>query len=252
MAVQKDKEKIRIQKFLAMCGVASRRQAEELIRQQRVEINDRIATIGELVDPKKDVVRVDGEKVRPPSHFSYYAWFKPQKTLCSRRDDRGRTTIYMVLPQNFMSLSYVGRLDYNSEGLLLLTNDGDLKHRLEDPKNRIERIYHVKVQGMVPERLLRKLEKGVKTKDGEVLMANKVSVLRKAKKNMWFKVSIMEGRYREVRRLFEAIGYNVLRLRRVKFGPISLGKMKVGEIRLLTRAEVEALRKACGLSAMPG
>ena len=243
-----DEKTIRIQRFLAMCGVASRRQAEELIKQQRVEINDRVARIGDMVDPKKDVVRVDGEKVRRPKHFSYLAWFKPQKTLCSRLDDRGRTTIYAVLPQKFTSLNSVGRLDYNSEGLLLLTDDGELKHRLEDPKNRIERVYHAKVQGMVPEKLWKKLEKGVKTKDGEVLKASKIKVLRLTKKNMWFVVTLLEGKYREVRRLFEAIGYNVLKLRRVKFGPISLGKMKVGEFRPLTKVEVEALRKACGLS----
>jgi 23S rRNA pseudouridine2605 synthase len=243
-----NKKTIRIQRFLAMCGVASRRQAEELIKQQRVEINDRVARIGDVVDPEKDVVRVDGEKVRRPKHFSYFAWFKPKKTLCSRIDDRGRTTIYAVLPPELTRLNHVGRLDYNSEGLLLLTDDGELKHRLEDPKNRIERVYHAKVQGMVPEKLWKKLEKGVKTKDGEVLKASKIKVLRLTKKNMWFVVTLLEGKYREVRRLFEAIGYNVLKLRRVKFGPISLGKMKVGELRALTQAEIEALRKACGLS----
>jgi 23S rRNA pseudouridine2605 synthase len=244
-----DEKTIRIQRFLAMCGVASRRQAEELIRQQRVEINDRVARIGDVVEKDKDVVRVDGARIKPRTHLSYFAWFKPKKTLCSRRDDRGRPTIYAVLPQKFMGFNYVGRLDYNSEGLLLLMDDGELKHRLEDPKNRIERVYHVKVQGMVPERLWKKLEKGVKTKDGEVLKASKIKVLRGTKKNMWFVVTLLEGRYREVRRLFETINYNVLKLRRVRFGPILLGKMKVGELRPLTQVEVEALKKACGLSS---
>lgn len=250
------REGIRLQRFLAEAGVASRRKAEALIREGRVEVNGVVAGIGAVVDPDRDRIRVDGETVHRPATRLYLVMNKPRGVLCAASDSRGRPTVYALLPPLPARVHSVGRLDFQSEGVLLFTNDGDLSRALAHPSSQVPRVYHVKAQGRVPEAALTRLKRGVTLRDGPARCAS-CRVLRRSRPrpepgrdrttpggNTWVEVTLTEGRHREVRRLFEALRLTVLKLRRVRFGPVSLGDLKPGQVRPLTRREVEALR-AC-------
>lgn len=231
---------VRIQKLLSRAGVASRREAEALIAAGRVRINGQVVTtLGVRVDPDRDRVEVDGRAVeaQPPRWVLLH---KPVGTLTSRGDARGRRTVYHLLPRELRSLRYVGRLDRDTEGLLLLTNDGDSANRLLHPGGEVEREYHAGVEGYPGPEALRRLMRGVELEDGPA-RATEVRLLRREREGAVLALVLREGRKREVRRLLAAVSHPVRWLRRVRFGPQSLGDLPPGAWRELEPAEVERL-----------
>jgi 23S rRNA pseudouridine2605 synthase len=227
---------IRLQKFLAQAGVASRRSSEELIVGGRVSINGRIASeLGVRVDPKKDDVRVDGKRIRP-AKSQWYALNKPRGFMSTRSDPEGRRTLYELVPTPMHRLFYVGRLDFDSEGLVLLTNDGDTAHRLLHPRYGVDREYDVELKEQIDDSALEQLRRGVQLDDGR---ARAHTVRRKGGNRVV--LTLREGRKREVRRMFAELGYDVIRLRRVRYGPIRLGDLPTGEWRELDERELAAL-----------
>lgn len=234
---------IRIQKYLSQAGVASRRVAEEMILQGRVRVNGRVVrTLGSRVRPGRDRVEADGapvEEARP----RWILFHKPPGVLTTRTDPQGRTTVYDLLPKGARELRYVGRLDQDTEGLLLLTNEGDVLHGLTHPSGEVEREYEVWVKRVPDAGALGRLEEGVELEDGPA-RAHRVRVLRKTREGAVLSLVLLEGRKREVRRLLEAVQCPVLRLRRVRFGPVRLGALEAGAWRELNTDEIRALRDA--------
>ena len=235
-------EAVRLQKFLSQAGVASRRAAETLMQQGRVRVNGKPATeLGVKVDPDSDVVDVDGRRIRPAAQL-WIALHKPRGYVTTRSDPEHRPTVYTLLPAEHHGLFHVGRLDLDSEGLLLLTNDGDGAEQLQHPRYEVERVYHVEIDGVLTPALQRSLRAGVELEDGtaRVLALGRLAPARGGRER--WAVTLREGRNREVRRLFEAVGHRVQRLKRVRFGPIELGRLKSGEWRQLAAAEIAQLR----------
>ncbi len=242
---------MRLQKFLSRAGVTSRREAERLMAEGRVWVNGkRTVELGSRVNPSADCVEVDGRPVRlaPPRWIMLN---KPRGVLTSRRDPRGRRTVYSLLDPADRTLPYVGRLDRDTEGLLLFTNEGDLHHLLLHPSTGILRRYRVAVEGVPDRKSLQDLEKGVELDDG-IAKAEQVRVVRVRDKGDGTVVSLAlrEGRKREVRRLMAAVGLKVRRLRRVRFGPVSLKGVSAGEWRELDEDEVRALHRAAGSKSL--
>ena len=232
----------RLQKFIARAGVASRRRAETLIVSGRVRVNGRTATVlGTRVHPEADEVRVDGVRVRPVP-IRWVMLNKPVGYLTTRRDDRGRDTVYDLLPEPLHGLVHVGRLDQAAEGLLLLTNDGEAANMLAHPRYRVEREYRARVAGLPSREVLRRLVAGVKLEDG-LARARRARVLERGSPRSVLELVLTEGRKREVRRMCRAVGHPVQRLERVRFGSIRLAGLARGEWRELTKAEVAALKK---------
>ncbi|HEX6132559.1 MAG TPA: pseudouridine synthase [Longimicrobiales bacterium] len=228
---------IRLQKYLAQAGVASRRACEALITAGRVSINGRVASeLGVRVQPGDDV-RVDGRRIRPAA-AQWYALHKPRGYLSTRSDPEGRRTLYELMPPPMRRLFYVGRLDFDSEGLVLLTNDGDTAHRLLHPRYGVDREYDVELDAAIDDAALEQLRRGVQLEDGR---ARARSVRRKGGQRVV--LTLREGRKREVRRMFAELGYQVRRLRRVRYGPIRLGRLGSGEWRALEPREMDALRR---------
>lgn len=228
---------IRLQKFLAQAGVASRRSSEELIVEGRVTINGRVASELGVRVQQSDDVRVDGRRIRPAAS-QWYALHKPRGYMSTRSDPQGRRTLYDLVPPPMRRLFYVGRLDFDSEGLVLLTNDGDTAHRLLHPRYGIDREYDVELEEQVDDEALEQLRRGVRLDDGR---ARARTVRRKGHSRVV--LTLQEGRKREVRRMFAELGYKVIRLRRVRYGPIRLGDLPTGEWRALDARELEALRR---------
>ncbi|MGW8266376.1 MAG: pseudouridine synthase [Longimicrobiales bacterium] len=230
-----------MQKYLSGAGVASRREAESLILEGRVRVNGKIVrTLGSKVVPGRDRVELDGEVVaRAPVRWVLLN--KPRGAVTTRRDPRGRRTVFDLLPPWAGDLRYVGRLDLLTEGLLLLTSEGDVLHRLTHPSFEVEREYEVWVQDRPGPGTVRHLLRGVELEDGAA-RAERVEIKGKTREGIVMSLVLREGRNREVRRLMEAVGLPVLRLRRVRFGPIRLGTLGSGEWRELTKREIRALR----------
>lgn len=233
---------IRLQKFLSDAGVASRRESEARIAEGRVTVNGKPAFVGQNVDPERDRVALDGETVRPARKRVYLVMHKPRGTMSTADDPKGRPTVYDLLPPLDVKVHSAGRLDFQTEGLLIFSNDGDFTRKLTHPSGGVERVYEVKVQGRLPDWVPARLLAGVTLDDGRARVA-RLERLRMAQTNEWLEVVLTEGRYREVRRMFQAVGCNVLKLKRVRFGAVSLGKLPIGATRVLTEAEVEALRE---------
>lgn len=236
---------VRLQKFLSRAGVASRREAEQLMAEGRVRVNGRPVTkLGSRVSPADDRVELDGRRVvvRPPRWIMLN---KPRGAITTNKDPGGRPTVYPLLAPADRCLRYVGRLDRDTEGLLLFTNDGDLHHALTHPSSAISREYRVAVEGRPSQGTLRLLESGVELEDG-MSRAENVRVLGQCAggKGVVLSLVLREGRKREVRRLLAAVGHPVRRLRRVRFGPVRLVGTRPGEWRELSEEEVEALRGA--------
>ena len=238
---------MRLQKYLSRAGVASRRAAEQMIRDGRVRVNGEIVReMGVTVEPDDRVV-VDGRAVSPEPPV-WVALHKPPGYVTTRDDPQGRPTVYDLLPERFASLFHVGRLDLDSEGLLLLTNEGGVANRLMHPSHEVDRVYRVDVEGTLSRQERRSLLDGVELRDG-LARAHEVEVVaedpagRGRRPGTRVRVVMREGRKREVRRLFDAIGHPVHRLVRERLGPIALGELPSGEWRELTSSEVEALRR---------
>jgi len=234
---------IRIQKYLSQAGVASRRVAEKIILGGRVRVNGQVVrTLGSKVKPGEDRVEVDGVLVKEAS-TRWILLHKPPGILTTRTDPQGRPTVYSLLPREARGLRYVGRLDQDTEGLLLLTNEGDLLHRLTHPSGGVEREYEAVVEGVPEPGALRSLERGVELEDGPA-RAHKVRILKKTRKGAILSLVLLEGRKREVRRLLEAVRCPVERLKRVRFGPVRLGNLAAGAWRELKPDEIRALKAA--------
>jgi len=234
---------VRLQKFLSQAGVASRRAAEELITAGRVRVNGSVVKeLGVRVDPRTAIVEVDGERIRPATR-RWVAFHKPRGYVSTRHDTHGQRTVYSLLPDELQGLFYVGRLDRESEGLMLFTNDGDAAHRLLHPSFRVERVYEVHLAAEPGARERKILLQGIELEDGLARAIN----LRRLKPTKMGRtrvaISLMEGRKREVRRMFEAIGHPVIRLRRMRYGPIELGDLPPGGWRDLHRDEIAALER---------
>lgn len=234
-------EGVRLQKFLSQAGVASRRAAEKLITEGRVSVNGAaVSELGTKVDPDRDEVRVDGDVVRP-ADLGWYALHKPRGYLSTRSDPGGRATLYDLLPESLHGLFYVGRLDYDSEGLVLLTNDGDTAHRMLHPRYGVAREYEVELDRNAEPDLAARLLEGVELEDGP---ARAEQARQTGAKRL--RLVLAEGRKREVRRMLAALGHDVRRLRRLRYGPIQLGSLAEGAWRPLTASELRALRRLGG------
>jgi len=238
----------RLQKLLARAGIASRRAAESLIVGGRVAVNGVVVTeLGAKADPARDDVRVDGERLHAEER-RLLLLHKPPGVVTTLSDPEGRPTIRHYLPESLERVFPVGRLDFNSSGLLLLTNDGELAARLLHPRYRIPRTYRVKVSGHPTEAALARLRRGVRLDDG-VTGPAQVDVERQLPNKAWLRITIREGRKREIRRMCEAVGHLVDKLVRVRFGPIELGRLPPGRWRPLGAEEERALRDAVALGA---
>ena len=236
-------EGIRLQKYISRSGRASRREAEELMLAGRVRVNGEVASeLGIRVVPGVDRVEVDGKAVTIPT-ARWVAFHKPVGVLTTRSDPHGGRTIYDVLPEELHELRYVGRLDRDAHGLLLLTNDGEEAHRLQHPSGEIEREYEVEVAGTVGAETIRELLGGVELDDGRAV-ARRAKILEAGPVVSRVAVVLTEGRKREVRRMMGAVGHPVLKLCRTRFGGVRLGELESGAWRDLSHAEVKALAGA--------
>lgn len=236
---------VRLQKILARAGVASRRAAEEMIRSGRVTVNGAVATaMGTCADPGADAIRVDGRRLRAQPPARVVALHKPRGVVTTMADPEGRRTVADLIPAGAGRLVPIGRLDFHSEGLLLLTNDGDLAHAVLHPSSAVTKAYHVKVRGSPSEAALRRFARGIRL-EGRRTRPARVRRLRGTRQgNCWLEVELHEGRRNQIRRMCDRLGHPVQRLRRVRIGPIDLGDLRPGENRELTLAEVGRLRRA--------
>lgn len=231
---------MRLNKFLSTAGIASRRKCDELIKEGRVSVNGQNMTeMGFDVNLKKDVVKFDGKVISLPTSFVYYKFNKPKGYVCTANDEKGRKTIFDLVNSSYRLFS-VGRLDYDTEGLLILTNDGDFANKISHPTFHIEKEYRVTVEGEVLESEMAVLRKGVVV-DGERLPSSKVKWISYEKGFTKLSVVIDEGQNRQIRRMFEAIGKNIKLLKRIRIGKVSLGGLKRGEFKELKPLEIALL-----------
>lgn len=231
---------VRLQKYLADAGLASRRASERFVIEGRVSVNGvPVTELGVKVDPAKDRVSVDGAPVKVRRKI-YVALNKPRGLVCSKKDEHGRPTIHELLPKEWSHLNSVGRLDYNTEGLIFLTNDGDFSLRLTHPRYGITKIYVVTTEGRVDESVPEKFVKGI-WDSGEKLHAAKARIVSSSNAQSVLEVHLTEGKNREVRRLCESQRLTVKRLRRIQIGKIKLGELREGKWRTLTEPEIKSL-----------
>jgi 23S rRNA pseudouridine2605 synthase len=235
--------KVRINKLLAMHGISSRRKADQLVSQGRVSINGRtVKELGTQVDPITAKIEVDGAPLhRKAPKLAYYLLHKPKKVVTTLSDPEGRETIkkYIPTPERLFP---VGRLDYDAEGLILLTNDGDLAHRLMHPKFEIPRTYLVKVDGKPDMETIQKLRRGIKLEDG-FIRPLLLEYERTTGKHNWYRISVAEGRTHLIKRIWMRAGHSVIKLLRVEFGGLKLGDLPVGAVRPLGRLEIQRLKQ---------
>jgi 23S rRNA pseudouridine2605 synthase len=232
----------RIQKILARAGIASRREAERMVIEGRVMVNGRIVdTLGFKADPLKDYVKVDGKRLTHYEPKITLLLNKPRGYLSTVKDPKGRPTVMDLLKKVKWRTYPVGRLDFDAEGLLLLSNDGDLTYLLSHPRFSIPRTYLVKVRGVPDEKKLTRLKRGLMLEDGKARVVSSY-ILQQGKKNSWVRVVVTEGRNRLVKRMFSAIGHPVLKLKRIEFGPIQLGGLPIGQFRYLSQEETTKLK----------
>jgi 23S rRNA pseudouridine2605 synthase len=238
---------VRLQKVLAAAGVGSRRHCEELIGAGRVEVDGYIVRrFGARVDPETQVIRVDGRRIPARQDIAYLAFNKPAKVLTAMSDDRGRATITDYLGERAERLFHVGRLDYDTEGLMLLTNDGELAHRLAHPRYEVLKTYQAEVPGPVPKSLGQTLARGVELEDG-LAVADRFRVLDQVGSRALVEITLHEGRKHIVRRMLAEVGHPVARLVRTDVGPVRLGNLRPGATRDLTTREIGELYAAVGL-----
>jgi 23S rRNA pseudouridine2605 synthase len=237
----------RLQKLIAAAGLASRRHAEALITSGKVTVNGSVVTeLGTKADPQKDHIKVNGKLINPllsGQQKLHVLLNKPRGYLSSVSDPEGRPLVTELLPPSLGRLYPVGRLDFNTEGLLLLTNDGEFTNFVTAARNRVEKVYEVKVKGVPPEGAIQRLCRGVVLEDGTRTAPAKIKRLNETATNTWFEISLHQGRNQQIRRMFDLIGHSVMKLRRVRIGFLTDEKLKPGHWRLLVQSEVERLTK---------
>lgn len=240
---------VRLQKFLAECGAGSRRKMEQFITEGRVRVNGQVVTeLGRKIDPSVDRVEVN----RRPVHAAPKGVLllnKPRGVVSTMSDPEGRRSVSEFITKKYASYFPVGRLDWDSTGLMILTNDGEMAERLMHPRFEFERTYEARVEGSVPQAALDKLQQGVKLTDGMVY--GDAAVLRSDDNSTWVQVKIREGRNRVVRRVFEKLGHPVMKLKRTVYGPFKLGRLQVGQVRVLTLKEFLDVRRKV-MNSSPG
>lgn len=241
--------KMRLQKYLSHAGIASRRAAETMIEEGKVKVNGKVCKeLGTQVDPDKDKVEVEGRVIEGVASLIYLIVNKPQGYITTLDDPEGRPIITDLIPPGMPRVYPVGRLDWDSDGAVLLTNDGDLTNLLTHPSHEIEKTYAVKINGVIEENAkeLAALRAGVEIEPGVVTKPAVVKVGRQTDKNTWLEFRISEGRNRQIRRMCEAVGYRVSRLRRVAIGPLTIKGVRSGQYRALDSEEVRSLYNAVG------
>jgi 23S rRNA pseudouridine2605 synthase len=231
----------RLQKLIAAAGLCSRRQAEVWIAAGRVTVNGRVAGLGDQADPLGDRVEIDGKPLRAPERHYYVLLYKPAGYVTTLSDPEGRPVVTDLLREIPARLYPVGRLDYNTEGLLLLTNDGALTNHLAHPRHEVEKTYLVRVRGHLTDDDRSRLQSGVVLDDGPTAPA-RVEKVRRSGQHTWFEITIHEGRNRQVRRMCEALGYPVSRLKRIRLAFLDLGRLAPGEYRHLTKEDIKRLQ----------
>lgn len=232
---------MRINRYLAECGAGSRRACDRMVEEGKVKVNGKTAQLGQEVDETKDTVTLEGRTVRPKAAHVYYMMNKPKGYVCTASDDKGRKTVMDLLPENCGRVFSVGRLDYDSEGLLLFTDDGDLAFRLTHPKNEIPKTYAVRIEGRADEEILSGIRAGVEL-DGKKTKKCALRVTEETREYTKMVITVTEGRNREIRRMFEKFGKNVVYLKRVRIGELSVGSLERGRVRRLTAEEVYYLQ----------
>jgi 23S rRNA pseudouridine2605 synthase len=231
----------RLQKIIAAAGYCSRRKAEELITAGRVTVDGRVAVIGEQADAETNDIRIDGKPLKKPEPFYYILLNKPVGTVTTLKDPEGRPLVTDLLKDIPVRVFPVGRLDINTSGLLLLTNDGALAHRLAHPSHEVDKVYLVRVRGHLSASAQKTLQEGVKLEDVQTAPA-KIDNVRIQGNHSWFEMTIHEGRNRQVRRMCEAVDFPVSRLARIGYAFLSIGQLGVGRYRQLTEREVARLK----------
>ncbi|MFA5827761.1 MAG: pseudouridine synthase [Candidatus Shapirobacteria bacterium] len=233
---------MRINKYLSSIGVASRRAVDKLISENRVRINKNYARLGDQVDPQKDGIEVDNKPVSKTNpFFEYIILNKPEGVISSTVDTHDRQTVLDLVP-NKSRLYPVGRLDYDSSGLILLTNDGDLALKLTHPRFHLPKTYHVTVTGLVDDRKINKLKKGVDLEDGKTLPCD-ISIITRHPGNTVLEIILYQGKKRQIRRMCESVSLKVWKLHRVAIGPITIGELKSGKYRHLKKDEISRLKQ---------
>ncbi len=232
----------RLQKIIAHSGVASRRRAEELIIDGSVTVNGQVVReLGTKADPEKDAIKVMGKLIHLPQRNTYIVLNKPVGYITSMSDPEGRPVVTELLKGVKARVYPVGRLDYDTEGLLIMTDDGGLANSMMHPSHEVSKTYLVKVKGVLEDKEIEKLQKGIKLDDGMTAPAG-VKRLKKADANSWIELTIHEGRYHQVKRMMERVGHSVIKLVRVRYGSIELGNVPPGTFRYLTNEEVKILK----------
>jgi pseudouridine synthase len=233
---------VRLQKIISQAGVTSRRKAEDLIVEGRVRINGKtVFELGTKADPDRDTIDVDGKRIEPKQPRISVLLNKPDGFITSLRDPEGRPTVKKLVDNIPVRLYPVGRLDYHTEGLLILTNDGDLAQKIEHPSHTLEKIYLAKVKGIPEENKISKLRAGI-VLEGRKTLPAKIKIIE-TRKNAWVEITIREGKQNQIRNMFEEIGHPVLKLKRIAIGPIRDDSLKPGEYRMLTPQEIRILSR---------
>jgi 23S rRNA pseudouridine2605 synthase len=240
----------RLQKVLAAAGIASRRECEQLILEGRVEVDRQVVTeLGTRVEPQRQEIRVDGETLPRPK-LVYFAVNKPEGVVSTSRDPAGRPRVIDLLPPNTPRVYAVGRLDITSEGLILVTNDGELANGLTHPRHGVEKIYQVQVAGQVERDVLTQLHRGMHLAEG-FAHAKHVRIKSRRKRSTILEMVLDEGRNREIRRLLARVGHKVQKLKRIAVGPVRLGELPTGAVRPLTKKEIDSLHRAVARGRTP-
>ncbi|MDO6354454.1 MULTISPECIES: pseudouridine synthase [unclassified Caloramator] len=231
----------RIQKYIARCGVTSRRKAEELIKQGKVKVNGELIKDIILVDPERDIVEVNGKIIKPEEKKVYIMLNKPIGYVTTVKDEKGRRTVLDLIDVK-ERIYPVGRLDYDTSGLLILTNDGDFAYKLMHPSKEVDKVYIAEVEGIPTEKELEMFRNGLKIED-YITSKAKIEILKIIDKNALVRIVIHEGKNRQVRKMCEKIGHKVLKLKRVQIGKIKLGSLEVGKWRYLKKEEIEWVKR---------
>lgn len=238
-------EDVKLQKYVAECGLMSRRAAEKEIEAGNFSVNGMIATLGMRIDPNNDAVTYKGKSVVPPQARKVYIMlYKPKGVVTTMSDEKGRKSVADIVDAG-VRVYPVGRLDLNSEGLLLMTNDGELTNKISHPSGNIQKVYHVTLKGKVENEHLDRL-RAVRELDGEKIAPVGVELITRNESQSVVKFTLSEGKNREIRRICEVVGVSISKLKRVSLGPIRLGELKSGEYRELSSSELRALKNAVG------